>query len=370
MRSPHVSLRWKLLLIWFVLLISWFEAPTIVMGSERLASYFATSPQHIAATCRLDRLRDLAGLCSLLFTLVGVTAFAWRRRDLALFAFVSVLGHVLLFSAANVSFDGAWALHEVRSSNRFEPQWSKLRRLQIIDAFSPTLYGYDPRARIPASCDSFDDFASRVVRNFEWRQESIECELRTSGEETFVIFAMHVASTWWSFGNRDAPDRCGSALENEENDWLRPSHVDAAAYLNSPIGCCTDMAYLLKVLLDERGIPNRVVCFTGHVFNEVQIDGVWRLADPTINALVDRTWDELYAAPPEEKIEVMVFPHPQLREQERPGYREMRAQFRLLMLQRMATLPDSLRRSYTVDLPAPFALPKADSTTVTAEASR
>jgi hypothetical protein len=365
MRSP-MSLPWTLLLIWFGFLFVWFETPLIITGSERLSAYFASPSHPLAVACGLHKLRDLAGLALVVCAGLAVVMMAAHRRPAATIAFIAAIGHGFLFSAANISIDGAWALHEIRSTNRFEPQWGKLRRLQVIDAFSPTLYDYDPRARIPAACDSFDEFAKRAARGLDRRHTKLQCELRTTEEETSVIFAMHVASTWWSFGNRDACERPGSALENEENAWIAPSKVDAAAYLKSSIGCCCDMAYLMKILLDELEMPNRLVAIPGHVFNEVQIDGVWRLADPTINALADRTWDEIYGADPDDKVEVMVFPHPQLREQDRPGYRETRAQFRLMMLQRMATRPESLRRSYRVDLPEAFAIPKSEHSALAA----
>jgi hypothetical protein len=133
-------------------------------------------------------------------------------------------------------------------------------------------------------------------------------------------------------------------LCNEKNNWTA-SRPTMRAYLDSRIGCCTDYALMVKFLLDEEKIENRLTAIPGHVFNEVRLEGRWCIVDATTNMFLEQSWQELYERKSEEPIKVYVFPHANMSGNFAYRYRPLAGQFRLLTLLRVANRPECLREA-------------------------
>jgi hypothetical protein len=281
----------------------------------------------------------------------------WRRRlPLALLALVPL--HLLMLSSAR-SFEISYQFHVERSSRmEVERQCEHLRRLDIVEPFSPSLYLFNAREIPVDSIKSFPDLHAWVAGAYRLRREQMMVELKEDDENRLkTIFFMHFVADLWAFGNQRATDKPGGVLFNEANHWVSPAKVTAQTYLRSRIGCCADIAYLLKYLLDAEGIRNRLTEIPGHVFNEVKLEGKWWIADGTTNILVEGSWDELVqgaTGPAPSRIRAHLFPDPRVGHHDGAEYRPVTAQARIQMLMRMAAGPPRYHSVCHPPLPAVF----------------
>jgi len=123
-------------------------------------------------------------------------------------------------------------------------------------------------------------------------------------------------------------------LCNEKTGFREIRSPTVRTYLESDIGCCTDYAFLLKVLLDRAGIPNRRVGTAGHIFNEARFADGWATLDANTNMFFAGEWGAIQRRPhgSEGTVTVMVFPHQNSMDSGNPYYRPEIGQFCLRWL--------------------------------------
>lgn len=241
------------------------------------------------------------------------------------------------------------------SGNLFEQQWGNLDRLKFVEFYSPTLARLDSRQAAQLPMKSFKDLHRWGMEKYQRCKERMAQELGISEESRLkVIYVMNFVANLWAFGNKHHVDRTGCVACSEDNNWIIPKEMSVQTYLRSRIACCNDMAYLVKYFLDQEQFENRLTVIPGHIFNEVKIQGKWHIVDATINAIVETSWEENYQAKgsdSEETIRVMVFPHPNLDNEEAWDYRPQLGTFRLAMFLRFANRPACLECASYVPLP-------------------
>jgi hypothetical protein len=286
--------------------------------------------------------------------LAGVFLAVRRQARKPLFALI--LLHLLMLASVRSMSIGHQFRVERSCGADTERQWQHLRRLTIVEGFSPTLYQFDAQTLPADSIQSFQQLHRWIAAQYARRREGLKKELRGANEDRLkTIFYMHFLADLWSFGNKSAPHKPGGVLANEENDWQAPDKISAQTFVQARIGCCADIAYVLKVLLDQEGIPNRLTEIPGHVFNEVKLDGKWRIVDGTTNMLVECAWDELFIeGQPAPEVRVHLFPDPRVGHPAGEEYRPITAQFRIQMLLRMAATPSAFQDVSHPELPAYF----------------
>lgn len=78
----------------------------------------------------------------------------------------------------------------------------------------------------------------------------------------------------------------------------RYHYADYRRSIRRGIGLCGDASIVMSSILDEVGIANRIVSFTGHVIVEYEGEGgVWRLADPDFGVMLRANLSELTERP-------------------------------------------------------------------------
>ncbi len=128
-------------------------------------------------------------------------------------------------------------------------------------------------------------------------------------DELLVIYILNVVNRLWHFGNFIYPHAPGCVRVNEtitaeEGDFIfdyaddgTPIYFkyasDMTDYLNSNIGCCTDHAYITKLLLDEGGYIARRLVSPGHWFAEALIGDDWYTLDASFGVLVKSSIEEM-----------------------------------------------------------------------------
>lgn len=153
---------------------------------------------------------------------------------------------------------------------------------------------------------SFDDLVERGSRYAARWQERLVQEGFSPGEAK-AVGLMLFASTLWASGNAQHADKPGCIPTNEDNGWhlQRPT---LEVVKRTAIGCCTDYAQVLSLLLAGNGFENRYAIIPGHVVNEAKIDGRWRVLDANTNVFANVGWNE--AARRQQGVAVHYFPHP------------------------------------------------------------
>jgi hypothetical protein len=279
-----------------------------------------------------------------------------RRRSLPLLTLIPL--HCLTLASARSLEIGHQYRAERACGADTERQWQHLRRLEIVEGFSPTLYHFDAQTIPVDSIKSFDELHAWIANEYRQRQPNLKKELGVDDENRLkTVFFMHFLADLWSFGNKVATDKPGSVLANEENDWQPPPQISAQTFIQARIGCCADIAYVFKALLDREKIPNRLTAIPGHVFNEVELDGKWWIADGSTNILVECGWNELFQNAMRQTsscVRVFVFPDPRIGSSAGADYRPLTAQFRIQMLLRMAAGPTAFQCASHPELPVFF----------------
>jgi hypothetical protein len=273
----------------------------------------------------------------------------WLRKTKTLALLGGLLYGALLMFINNRIEGGQRLLGALDSSNIFEQQWQNLQNLHVIDCESPFFDTYALRKELRRqNCDTFADFHRGVMADYRQREtplrETSAIAAEASEAKLKTLFIMNFVSGLWSFGNKIELTKPGCVLCNEKNNWTA-SRPTMRAYLDSRIGCCTDYALMVKFLLDEEKIENRLTAIPGHVFNEVRLEGRWCIVDATTNMFLEQSWQELYERKSEEPIKVYVFPHANMSGNFAYRYRPLAGQFRLLTLLRVANRPECLREA-------------------------
>jgi hypothetical protein len=130
-----------------------------------------------------------------------------------------------------------------------------------------------------------------------------------SENEYEVVSVLNIVSYLWHFGNFERISRPGCVQVNElikedfadflyqeyqgEDPIYWRTAVGMSDYLNSKIGCCTDHAFLTKVLLDEAGFETRRVTIPGHWLTEVLIGSSWYTVDASSGLMVNASTEAM-----------------------------------------------------------------------------
>lgn len=122
--------------------------------------------------------------------------------------------------------------------------------------------------------------------------------LRSMGTDSTLrraAFFTAMASHWWAPGNVVERRKIGCVRQNEHTRHLVVAEQDVnfVLYRDAGIGCCDDFSHLLKLLLDGRHIPSRLVIPAGHAFNEATIGRQRHLLDATNAIVVSASWDAI-----------------------------------------------------------------------------
>ncbi|MBF0370889.1 MAG: hypothetical protein HQL52_15675 [Magnetococcales bacterium] len=59
-------------------------------------------------------------------------------------------------------------------------------------------------------------------------------------------------------------------------------------------GLCSQHAIVFNNILEQNGIPSRILALDGHVLNEVRYRGEWHVHDPSFNVLFSRSFEALH----------------------------------------------------------------------------
>jgi hypothetical protein len=131
-----------------------------------------------------------------------------------------------------------------------------------------------------------------------------------SSDKLKAVFLINVAHQLWHYGNFDrlgvigcvgaherirAADADGRIEQAFGGPIFTRTPRDWSDYIQSPIGCCSDQAFFLRVFLERFGLPTRRVYVPGHVTTEVNLDGSWQVVDATTNVIVTQPISMLYA---------------------------------------------------------------------------
>ena len=149
-----------------------------------------------------------------------------------------------------------------------------------------------------------------------------------------TLFFMNVTTRLWGFGNIENTKIAGCVFDNETHFPLPASTSSSkryATYIKSNIGCCNDYADLLQFFLNKADLKNRRVNITGHVFNEVYIDGKWMAFDPSVNFWWHDSWYNIQNADEDTPVVVTIFPNDGTLA-ENSLYRPLSGQFMIYML--------------------------------------
>ncbi|MBL4615488.1 MAG: hypothetical protein JKY27_11530 [Magnetovibrio sp.] len=175
------------------------------------------------------------------------------------------------------------------------------------------------------------EFRSAVDANYLVHRKALSEAWNISDESMLrAIFYLNTVANLFSFGNSNLNVEGGCAAQNEQFGTNQRSikNLGIRFYMDSQIGCCTDYALLLQLLLNGAGIDNRVVILPthGHVFNEFNLNGTWHALDANIGAIYDRTWNDIVDG--QGPFSVTVFPVLSLNSMNPNRYRPILAQFR------------------------------------------
>ncbi len=153
---------------------------------------------------------------------------------------------------------------------------------------------------------SLNDLAkSASSYHVRWR-DSLHEQGFDEGKAKAISF-MLFTSTLWAYGNANNPVKEGCINSNENNNWQYEKPT-LQVVKQAHIGCCTDYAFTLSLILSKHGFENRYVTIPGHVFNEAKINGQWSVLDANTNVFINSSWNDSIAA--REKVRIHVFPHP------------------------------------------------------------
>lgn len=157
---------------------------------------------------------------------------------------------------------------------------------------------------------TFDDFTTYAHSVYEKNRKYLSRAWKIENENKLKsLFYLNFVSSLWDFGNIRNNKIPGCVLDNEQAGQIDPSKATVQTYLKSNIGCCTDYAKFLKILLDKENIKNKLVHVRGHIFNEAFFNNKWNVLDASTNAYFHNSWMGITFRKPGESFRVSVFPH-------------------------------------------------------------
>jgi hypothetical protein len=175
-------------------------------------------------------------------------------------------------------------------------------RHSLPDDLQLFLNGFDK-----TNLNSFSDLARSASSYHERWRGNLHKQGFSEGEAN-AISLMLFTSTLWAFGNANHPIvKVGCIPTNEDNNWQYEKPT-LQVVKQARIGCCTDYAFTLSLILSKNGFENRYVQISGHKFNEVKINGQWNVLDANTNVFINSSWNDAIAA--RRKVRIHVFPHP------------------------------------------------------------
>ncbi len=152
-------------------------------------------------------------------------------------------------------------------------------------------------------------FASLQAKYDEHKAELLNIWPVFSEDELMPVFILNTVARLWHFGNFIYPHASGCVRVNEtispeEGDYIfeyahdsTPIYYkhaeDMSDYLNSKIGCCTDHAFITKILLDKADYLARRLVSPGHWFAETVVDGNWYTIDASFGSLVKSSIEDM-----------------------------------------------------------------------------
>lgn len=99
-------------------------------------------------------------------------------------------------------------------------------------------------------------------------------------------------STFFAYGNpKPFEEKVGCLAQNVnilESSTTPIINRDFYYLKNSEIGCCTDYVYIMGKYLAHYQFKHRIVSISGHIFNEVEIDGNWFSIDANNGLLASK----------------------------------------------------------------------------------
>ena len=160
----------------------------------------------------------------------------------------------------------------------------------------------------------------------------------TNEKQLEAYFDVNLVSHLWGYGNPEQIFSPGCVSINVETNFQTIANPSIYTYLKSNIGCCTDQAYFLKILLDGAGIKNRRVEVRGHMLNEAQFDNQWFTLDSTLAMVFHDSWDNIQTRQyrVRNSVEVTIFPNPGFVEANNPMYRSNLAHTQMKWLMMVA----------------------------------
>ena len=223
--------------------------------------------------------------------------------------------------------------------------WYAYEKLRLHQHDEPVDYRamFSPEFIRNEKIASYTGFYEAVSRRFEGNREQLSKVWGIKSEEKLkALYFLNQTSWLWAYGNEFALDRAGCVSNNEltnfaiDEKWSSPDF-----YLNSPIGCCTDYAHMLKFLLDSAGIENKMVEIPGHIFNEARVDGKPLILDATVGYAIPYTWQQIASKGFLKKIDIELFPNKSMQDPGSKDYRPISLRFRLHMLNQIALGPSA-----------------------------
>ncbi len=217
--------------------------------------------------------------------------------------------------------------------------WRSIQRLDFVNlpTADPRIDAIFDRRQIPDSAlTSFEAFAAYAEKRHAEIAGILARDWRLGSDEVRkAAFFAGLTGTLFAYGNKDHPEAEGCAANNELRAAPAATCLPAAEFLHSRIGCCDDYAHLMKYLLDDAQIPNRLVQITGHIFNEIDAAGRHYVVDANTGLVADRSWEAITTAQAG-SFHVYLLPLAGLMDAAADNYRPLLGHLRGAMLRMMA----------------------------------
>ena len=160
-----------------------------------------------------------------------------------------------------------------------------------------------------------DELYNAVMYQFSIYSDDVRRAWNVSDPDLLVtLYIMNITAHMWGLGNPHKIKEVGCVFKNEDHPGgifnpEEPISKHIAAMVASRIGCCTDHANMMNMLLTKAGIKNRFMLNPGHVFNEAFIQGKWQAFDATTNMWWHDSWEKIQNSTLTAPIFVTFFPH-------------------------------------------------------------
>ncbi len=230
-------------------------------------------------------------------------------------------------------------LFEAKFNNSFE-------RVEIGHLYDFRPETYFNEKGFSKKSESLHSLAGALKNDLKNSDSFLSSVLPFKNQKLAAVYLMGFVSTVWPYGNQSDPKTAGCVFNNETDRSRTYAQKSFQQFMGSPIGCCTDYAYLLKALLDQFQIDNVTVHIGGHVFNQVQVDGEYLTLDANTNYIYLDAWDSIQNSA--KRFSLLVLPHPSS-DKTSPFYRPVEAFFQYEMIS--VALRGGVKTEYNSKLP-------------------